>query len=475
MPWEGAPREERRHNAGDNNRRDASEYKREPFQKDRDRILFSSAFRRLNGVTQIVRTGEADVFHTRLAHTLKVAQVGRRLAERIRHDQPKEAAHLGVDAEVVEAACLAHDLGHPPFGHVAESELDRLVQKAENHEAEKSAADDSDAEDGGGDVSGTEVNGAVKKSDGYEGNPQSFRVLTRLSILFQVEDGLNLTRATLAAALKYPWMRDLDDPSRSKKWGAYSDDLADFTFAREGWPGTFKTAEAELMDWADDIAYSIHDLEDFHRCQALDWNYILSARGMKVLSRNAADAWHNRPDNAVERLNEAHDNIAGLLRGIGNENFPFQPYEATKAQRQDLRVMASSLVDVFIHAISLVEDYDPESATGPCVVIEEDVQDQVRFLKQITKDLIIGNPALAAQQRGQRRIIEELFEDFSNDVKSGSPTYLPRKFVHLLKDGASPARIAADAIASLTEAEAVALHARLRGWSSGSVLDPIVR
>jgi dGTPase len=141
-------------------------------QRDRDRLLYSSALRRLAEVTQVVSPGSGFVFHNRLTHTLQVAQVGRRLAERLTRLQPKEvAASEGLDPDVVEAACLAHDLGHPPFGHIAEEVL--------NEEA--------------------------KLAGGFEGNAQSFRIVTKLAFRSQKYGGLDLSRASLAAILKYPW------------------------------------------------------------------------------------------------------------------------------------------------------------------------------------------------------------------------------------------------------------------------------
>lgn len=156
---------------------------RGPYQRDRDRILYCSAFRRLSGITQIARAGEADVFHTRLAHTLKVAQVGRRITEHLLKVQPTEAAHVGVDVEIVEAACLAHDLGHPPFGHLGEEVLNACVTEKGDH-------------------------------DGYEGNAQSLRILSQLAVRFESCNGLDLTRATLAACIKYPWRRNTSHPKK---------------------------------------------------------------------------------------------------------------------------------------------------------------------------------------------------------------------------------------------------------------------
>lgn len=171
----------------------AGQDQRQVFERDRDRILYSSAFHRLAGITQIVRAGELDIFHTRQQHTYKVAQIGRRLAQHRMRVQPDEAKLHGLDDEVVEAACLAHDLGHPPFGHAAETELDRIVRDPT--------------------IVGCESVDAA--ADGYEGNAQTFRILTKLAVRYSRDNpGLDLTRATLAATLKYPWLRDLSDDKK---------------------------------------------------------------------------------------------------------------------------------------------------------------------------------------------------------------------------------------------------------------------
>ncbi len=197
------------------------------------------AFRRLAGVTQVAGPREGHIVHTRLTHTLEVAQIARRLAENLVRAQPDLVVqHGGIDADVVESAALAHDLGHPPFGHVAEKELDRLVVEA-------------------------------GVSEGYEGNAQSFRIITKLA--FHGEGGLSglpgldLTRASLRAILKYPWKR-AEQGYHSKKWGLYSSEIEDFAFATEGADGSeIPCLEAQLMTWADDIAYAVHDTEDFYR------------------------------------------------------------------------------------------------------------------------------------------------------------------------------------------------------------------
>ena len=388
-------------------------------------------------MTQIVRAGEADVFHTRQQHTIKVAQIGRRLAQRICRDQPHEAAAEGVDPEVVEAACLAHDLGHPPFGHIGEDVLDELVR------------------------------GKAEK-DGFDGNAQSFRILTKLAVRFDTCDGMDLTRATLAASLKYPWFREKSG-KKSKKWSVYRTEKDDFAFARAFHAGEDKTAEAEIMDWADDVAYSVHDLEDFHRCNVIPWRRIFD--DPKLLIDRAIESWRGAPPKAKGRLEAAHRRVTKYLTGA----FSFlllEPYEGTRDQREQLRRMTSQMINMYIKSIQLA----PSGSTQR-IRIEPNDEDEMRVLKQITRDYVIESPILAAQQHGQKKVIRDLFKEiYDGSIDDDYPPFLPVRLRYLRSiSGTNAARFAADCIASLSENEAVKLHARIMGTSAGSVLDPIVR
>jgi dGTPase len=217
---------------------DKPESNRTPGQRDRDRILYSPAFRRLQAVTQVILAAdEGYLQHNRLTHSLKVAQVGRRIAELLKRTYTTRAYERaierrgGLDPDVVEAASLAHDLGHPPFGHIAEQRLQELMQ-------------------------------GEGLRDSFEGNAQSFRIVTRLSAIDPDYLGLDLTRATLNAILKYPWLRE----GRESKWGAYETEKDVFAWAREDrFEERERSLEADIMDWADDIAYAVHDVEDFFR------------------------------------------------------------------------------------------------------------------------------------------------------------------------------------------------------------------
>lgn len=429
MTWGDADRAQRRY-------RNTAKDQRSEFERDRDRLLYSSAFHRLAGITQIVRAGEADVFHTRQQHTIKVAQIGRRLAQKLKQEQPEAAAARGLDPEVVEAACLAHDLGHPPFGHIGEHTLDELVGEHDN--------------------------------EGFEGNAQSFRILTKLAVRFSDSPGIDLTRATLAACLKYPWMRGKKGKKSKKKWSAYVSEKEDFDFARQFHDHDEKTLEAELMDWSDDVAYSVHDLEDFHRCNALPWQRVFGEKD-RIIEHAAGESAGNKEKT---RLTQAYDRLKDFLEGTYSKLLE-DPYEGTRDQREQLRRMTSQLIGKYIGAISINED-----TSDKAVSFNDDWVDEVRILKQITRDYIIGNPTLAAQQHGQKRIITDLFDALwkGYDPEVGYPAFAPIRLRYFAGvEGTTKARFVADCIASLSESEAVALHARLCGAVTGSVLDPIVR
>ncbi|HYS39499.1 MAG TPA: dNTP triphosphohydrolase, partial [Pseudonocardiaceae bacterium] len=278
-----------------------------PFRVDRDRVASSPFFGRLAGVTQVVSpTGSGLLLHNRLTHSLKVAQIARAIAERITSD-PDTAALLeklgGCAVDVVEAAALAHDLGHPPFGHLGERILDRIARRR------------------------------FGLPDGFEGNAQSFRIVTTVDARGPSGVGLDLTAAVRAALLKYPWTRlrhyprphpsTLAMPPRgaseppdapgtgSAKFSAYVTELTDLTQARAAFAGLVEpwqqTVEASVMDTADDIAYAIHDLDDFHRVGVLQHATVAAElgqwrRGLADLDDDDLAAEARLPGRALEAL-----------------------------------------------------------------------------------------------------------------------------------------------------------------------------
>jgi dGTPase len=321
---------------------------RSPAQKDRDRVLYTSSFRRLAQITQVIAADTSHVFHNRLTHSSQVAQVGRRTAERLLVLHPKEVAESdGLDPDVVEAACLVHDLGHPPFGHIAERELNALA--------------------------GPEI-------DGFEGNAQSFRIVTKLSQHSPLHRGLDLTRATLAAILKYPWRRG-GNHEKENKWGAYRSENKDFEFALELCGGKIgrRTIEAEIMDWADDITYSVHDLDDFFRARKIPLHLLADRRYDHERAVFFEAVAQRHPDKkSVWRdqmaLNEAFNEV---MIGL----FPLKDvYSGRWKERASLREFSSQLIGRYVGGTSIKVTGD-----GQCRLhVDEHLMLEVAMLKELT-------------------------------------------------------------------------------------------
>lgn len=437
---------------------------RPPGQKDRDRLLFCSAFRRLAGVTQVVSAQEGHVFHNRLTHSLKVAQIARSLALKLKQNNtPLLLALGGIDPDLAETAALAHDLGHPPFGHIAESKLHALAQ-------------------------------SVGLEDGFEGNAQSFRIVTRLAIRKEHFDGLNLTRGSLNALLKYPWLYGTHGPRSLKKWNAYVSDAENFAFAREGMPSgsTAKCLEAELMDWADDIAYSIHDVEDFYRAGLIPLDRLVGS-----LRRSTNNSWEVIPGSETDRFLKAvftrweQENIqtefrsaesqahltACFVRIISQLASVQTPFDGSHRLKAYLRNFTSLHVSRYINAVALC---DPDQHAGQCIQIQPEALHEVKMLKELTWTYVMRSPALTAQKYGQTRLIETLFEIFHSAAQSPNPQdwdLFPFSFREQLEATtrrSERSRIVIDLIAGMTEAQAVQMYQRLTGTGQSSVFLPIL-
>jgi dGTPase len=446
-------RETRQHNLG------KSGDQRRAFQIDRDRLIYSAYFRRLAQVTQVVSASEGNVFHNRLTHSLKVAQVARRLAERLQELNKSNLNHLenfgGLDPDVVEAAAIAHDLGHPPFGHIAEKELNQL---AKSHGL----------------------------SDGFEGNAQTFRILTLLEPHRPQYLGLNLTRATLNATLKYPWFCERDNGNaqskkRAKKYSVYDQDRKAFEFVRE-LSGTVlqdyqQTLEASIMDFADDVTYSVHDLEDF---------YLAGLIPLETLINNE---------------DEFENFLANWITTISDPDFREQIYESEQKRQlkkllnlynnkigrnpgsieqiAHIKSVSSDLIQKFIQSVHLKETYGEHGYLDR----PKNIEIELKFLQQIVWKYVILNPRLATQQYGQRKIIRTLFEVYKEAVENNQVNLIP---AHFLKNGSlerllatgdeknQKVRIAVDIVASFSEMEAILMFRRFTGIDHGSVMDYIV-
>lgn len=429
---------------------------------DRDRILYCSAFRRLAYVTQVTAPEAGHAFHNRLSHSLKVAQVGRRNAERLleiaRANEitgDARATVLSLDPNAVEASCLAHDLGHPPFGHIAESVLNK---KAVQY---------------------------IKDDGVFEGNAQSFRIVTRLAQRAS-GSGLNLTRQTLDGILKYPWRWWRQDPLapsiRERKWGYYKDDEEAYDFARpyssdqdneKARPE--RSLEALIMEWADDLTYAVHDIDDFFRAGLIPLHRLSDEDDDEFKRLNelledakAADlkAW---PPYEVDELAKAVASVAGS--GYG----PSGGYSHTPDHRRFMRRFGSDLITRYMSAFRVEDDADSDKVR---VAVDRDIVREVEALKMLVRVYVIRRPGLAVVQHGQQRVIGELFEayfDASEEGGGGDRRIFPPGVKRTLDEGpndsAYRARVVIDLIAGLTEETAVELHRRLYGDGTAITLD----
>jgi dGTPase len=404
-------------------------------ERDHDRLLYSSAFQRLGGITQVTAPEVGRPFHTRLTHTLKVAQVARRSAERLcmkreRGELSGAAARLvdALDIAATESAALAHDLGHPPFGHLAEQIL-----------REKAAA-----------------------AGGFEGNAQSFRIAVRLAMR-DTHPGLDLTRQTLNGMLKYPWPRNMEKGSKRRlKWGYYGSDEDDFDWVRRHATADGRSLEAVLMDWADDITYAVHDLDDFARAGLIPLDGLAS-------DPRELERCRQRLEDDEQDGTATIEDLARALRHIDLGG----GYEDRIGQRVAMRSFGSMLITRYIEALEL-EEVDDERVE---VVIGDEEFREVKALQQLTRLYVINRPSLAVIQRGQARVVEQLWDAYfeaTDPAHRGERRLLPPGFRSRLEDDdcdEARARLVTDLVASMTESTALALYQRMSGLSSGSVLD----
>jgi dGTPase len=409
---------------------------RTPGQVDRDRILYSTAFARLAEVTQVVSPDHGHVFHNRLTHSLKVSQLARKLAEKLSKEQPTEVEALGgLDPDVAEAAGLAHDLGHPPFGHIAEETLQRLTKR--------------------------------RLKDSFEGNAQSFRIVSKLAVGDAIagtgrqrkgSPSLNLTRATLNGLLKYPWVFS-GNPAKKKKWGAYQSEEAVFQWARQHQPfgKLVKSVEAELMDWADDITFAIHDLIDFFRAGRIPLERFADdgARGER---ESFCEEVFSRCPELRHRRSDFEDAFDGIVEMFSID----RRYTGAEKERRHICQLGTVLISRFVDCIKLT-DTAPQSP----VKIAGYAKDEIWVLKELTWHYVIVHNSLAVGQRGQQKIIEDLFEILAEAAVHKNEWKLfpidQQENLHSAASDASLIRVVVDYIASMTEKEAISTHRLMTG------------
>ena len=381
---------------------------RTEFARDRARIIHSFALRRLAAKTQVEVPWASDFPRTRLSHSLECAQVGRELGEA-----------LGADPDLMEGACLAHDLGHPPFGHNGEDALN-------------------------------ELSGAA---GGFEGNAQSLRLLIRLEAKTVDESGnsvgLNLTRASLDAATKYPWPRAIN----TRKFGVYDDDLEIFHWIRRGAPEGRQSMEAQIMDWSDDVAYSVHDLEDA----------IVSGQvKLEGLQRDISQLFTMAKSGYLPDITEEEAQSA-LLKLQSLSCWPLH-YDGSHRNLARLKDLASQLIGRFaLAAESATRDqYGDGNLTryNSNLVVPREQRVEVALLKAMAGHYVIGAESSQKRYAEQQILIKELVEM----VLAGGESALESFFIEDWRRAGSEnerLRVAIDQIASLTDPGAYALHAKL--------------
>ncbi|MGH3223152.1 MAG: deoxyguanosinetriphosphate triphosphohydrolase [Streptosporangiaceae bacterium] len=425
---------------------------RSDFERDRARVLHSAGLRRLAAKTQVVAAGSADFPRTRLTHSLECAQIGRELGR-----------ELGCDPDLVDAACLAHDIGHSPFGHNGEHALDELATPC----------------------------------GGFEGNAQSLRLLTRLEPKV-AGAGLNLTRATLDATLKYPWFSAAPGgttppkpppilgeslppqtppaPGAPRKYGVYADDAEVFAWIRKEAPPGRPCLEAQVMDWADDVAYSVHDLEDGLYAGLITIKNLNSPAERALVTQTTATTYCG-DDGELAELAEVLDSLLAL------DFWPFA-YDATPAAQAALKNLTSNLIGRFCQAAeqatltahpatsdpgisrSVISGSGMSGTRGSLtrfaadLVVPRRQRLECALLKGITARYVMTRPGVIQAQARERELLAEL----TLAVERGAPQTLDpllRPSWDAARSGPERRRVVIDQVACLTDTSAIAWHHRL--------------
>ncbi len=410
---------------------------------------------------------EHHLLHNRLTHSLKVAQIGRRMAQQLVNDHDL----FGIEdkswlADIVEAAGLAHDIGHPPFGHIAEAVLQEEL---------------------------------ASFGASFEGNAQSFRLVTRLASRKNGMDGLNLTRATLNAMLKYPQYKHEVSDGRSShewhnrgygvKWGVYKSEREWFEFARLSPPAAtsrdsdpkVRSTAAALVDWADDVSYAIHDVADYFRAGLIPLDIIhleshLPSKGQMTRRARFIEFAKKELGNRYsqfdpDRFEDQYDRLVADLKLE-------EPWSDTRDDRYELNSVQRKLHQLFCTGVRGLDH-------PPYVEVDIDHQYQVEALKQFTWYYVIKQPSLSVAQKGQSAIIKSLLAELmamlekyepASKFTSQIPNYLRNRYESVLEFAAhNPgvmateeycrARTVCDYLCALTEDQTIDLYERITGYS----------
>ena len=419
---------------GFNSTRDDSQY-----QRDRARIIHSASFRSLQSKTQVLGLGESDFYRTRLTHSLEVAQVGSGICEWLRDQNANaEYAHLIPSFSLIEAICLAHDIGHSPFGH-------------------------------GGEVA---MNAMMRNDGGFEANGQTLRILARLGE-YSPNCGLDLTRRTMLGTIKYPVLysevvrypetpEETTTPLNIDHWSPpkclydqehdvldwmlepFSDsDKKRFRSTRDKGKGHlkahFKPFDTSIMELADDIAYGIHDLED--------------ALALGLVERTA---WNS----------DVSDVLASLCSNPVSDKLDTFNRDLFSGSSKDRKHAISRLVGYLIRSIYLRED---DGFTDPLLRLQATMEPLAYKILLLIKDFVMQHvilrPELQMLQYKGQRVIVRLFEIFAANPKRLLPHEVYANYQEI------GMRAIADYLANMTDVSAGKLYHKLLSPTSGSIFD----
>lgn len=392
-----------------------SDVRRSAFSRDRARILHSGSFRRLAGKTQVVSPEDGAVPRTRLTHSLEVAQIARDIG-----------GGLGCDPDLTDLAGLAHDIGHPPFGHNGEAALDAIGAAA----------------------------------GGFEANAQNLRLLTRLEPKVIGPDGecdgLNLTRAALDSVIKYPWQR----PAGGGKFGVYADDAEVFAWVREP-VGQARTRclESQIMDWADDVAYSVHDVEDGVTAGRIDLVRLAGDPQERLAVGEAAAASYS-----TESAGDLAEVLADLLRlpAVATRIPPAPGMAGASALKQLTSELTGRFVSGAIAATRRASGPGSLTRYAADLVIPRILAAEVATLKAIAFHYVMNDAVHLTRKRRQQEVLAELVAALLDRGPDGlDGTFAD--FYRAAADDAARLRTVLDQVSLLTDAQAVAWHRRLRG------------
>ncbi|MCL2542733.1 MAG: deoxyguanosinetriphosphate triphosphohydrolase [Nocardioidaceae bacterium] len=383
-----------------------------PFERDRARVVHAASFRRLAAKTQVLGPYSDDFVRNRLTHSLEVAQIARDLSRA-----------LGSHPDIAETAALAHDLGHPPFGHNGERVLHELAAAC----------------------------------GGFEGNAQTLRLLTRLESKTSYDDGrsagLNLTRATLDACTKYPWRLGEGPDPASPKFGAYADDVPAFAWAREGAPERERCVEAQIMDLADDVAYSVHDVEDG-----------IVAGKVRLLGLDE-DAVQETARSWFGGAAEPAALTAALERLRSMGSWPTSPYDRSRGSHAALKNLTSDLIGRFCGAVqqaTFAQGAGPFVRYATGLVVPDETWAEITLLKSVAAHYVMQDSDRIAAQSRQRELVAELVAAIAErGVDALAEAF--RADWSAASGDADRLRVVIDQVASLTDASAVEWHRRLCG------------